>query len=119
MKRAADVSYDENHEGRRKPMKQFSAMIFAALLVMSAGSHAAGAAPQSALSLEKIMADPDWMGPAVRDAYWSADGRAVYYSLKRPGSPISDLHRMDSQSGKDQVVDAAAMSGADAAESRG
>jgi dipeptidyl aminopeptidase/acylaminoacyl peptidase len=78
---------------------------------------AAAAAPagngQPGLTLEKIMADPDWMGPAVRDAYWSADGRAVYYSLKRVGSPIVDLHRIDAAGAKDEVIDAAAMSNAD------
>ncbi|HXP65094.1 MAG TPA: prolyl oligopeptidase family serine peptidase [Steroidobacteraceae bacterium] len=78
---------------------------------------AAAAAPagngQPGLTLEKIMADPDWMGPPVRDAYWSADGRAVYYSLKRVGSPIVDLHRIDAAGAKDEVIDAAAMSNAD------
>jgi dipeptidyl aminopeptidase/acylaminoacyl peptidase len=59
------------------------------------------------------MADPDWMGPPVSDAYWSADAKAVYYSLKRAGSPIVDLHRIDASTGKDQVVDAAAMANAD------
>ena len=37
------------------------------------------------------MSDPDWIGAAVRDVYWSADGRAIYYSAKRSGSPIVDL----------------------------
>ena len=59
------------------------------------------------------MADPDWIGPPVQNAYWSADAKAVYYSLKRAGSPIVDLHRIDPSNGKDQVVDAAAMSNAD------
>jgi dipeptidyl aminopeptidase/acylaminoacyl peptidase len=97
-------------------MKNLSTMISAGALAMSAVCvwQPAKAAPQSGLSLEQIMADPDWIGPAVRDAYWSADGRAVYYSLKRSGSPISDLHRVDPLSAKDQVVDAAAMAGADA-----
>ena len=72
-----------------------------------------GAPAQTALSLEKIMADPDWIGPPVSDAYWSADAKAVYYSLKRIGSPIADLHRIDPSTGKDQVVDAAAMANAD------
>jgi len=65
------------------------------------------------LSLEKIMADPDWIGPPVRDAYWSADAKAAYYSLKRIGSPIVDLHRVDAATGTDQVVDAEAMANAD------
>jgi dipeptidyl aminopeptidase/acylaminoacyl peptidase len=97
-------------------MKKMSTVIFAGVLAAGAVCtwNAAGAAPQSGLSLEQIMADPDWIGPAVHDAYWSADGRAVYYSLKRSGSPINDLHRVDPLKGKDQVVDAAAMAGADA-----
>jgi dipeptidyl aminopeptidase/acylaminoacyl peptidase len=74
---------------------------------------AAAAPNQSGLTLEKIMADPDWIGPPVRDAYWSADGRAVYYSLKRLGKPIVDLHRIDANGNKDEVVDAAGMANAD------
>ena len=73
----------------------------------------AGSSGPSGLTLEKIMADPDWIGPPVRDAYWSADGRVVYYSLKRVGSPIVDLHRIDPPSGKDEVVAPAAMANAD------
>lgn len=59
------------------------------------------------------MADPDWIGPPVREPYWSADAKAVYYSLKRIGSPIVDLHRIELSTGKDEVVAPAAMSGAD------
>ncbi|HEX3914500.1 MAG TPA: prolyl oligopeptidase family serine peptidase [Steroidobacteraceae bacterium] len=79
---------------------------------VSLGAAATATAP-AGLSLEKIMADPDWIGPPVQNAYWSADGRSVYYSLKRIGSPIVDLHRIDASSGKDQAVDAAAMAGTD------
>lgn len=70
-------------------------------------------ASQPGISLEKIMADPDWIGPPVKEPYWSVDGRAVYYSMKRSGSPIVDLHRIELVNGKDEVVDAAAMAGAD------
>jgi hypothetical protein len=91
-------------------------VLLAGLIAIGFGSSvwsaSANAAPV-ALSLETIMADPDWIGPPVRDAYWSADGRAAYYSLKRIGSPIVDLHRLDAATGKDQVVDAAAMANAD------
>jgi dipeptidyl aminopeptidase/acylaminoacyl peptidase len=93
----------------KNSLRVISALAMAAACMWDATTAAA----QTNLSLEQIMADPDWIGPAVRDAYWSADGRAVYYSLKRSGSPISDLHRIDPLSGKDQVVDAAAMAGAD------
>ena len=84
----------------------------------SLSAPATNAAPSatpvsSSLSLEKIMADPDWIGPPVKDAYWSADAKAAYYSLKRIGSPIVDLHRVDVATAKDQVIDAEAMANAD------
>ncbi|HEY0746732.1 MAG TPA: prolyl oligopeptidase family serine peptidase, partial [Steroidobacteraceae bacterium] len=60
------------------------------------------------------MADPDWIGPSVRDPFWSADGRAVFYSLQRSGSPIIDMHRLDPVKNQDQVIDAAAMAAAEA-----
>src|SRR5271170_4303789 len=87
----------------------------AACLLALAGATAVAAAgdPQD-ITLERIMADPDWIGPAVKDAYWSADGRAVYYSLKRRGSPIVDLHRIALADHKDQAIEAKTMAGADA-----
>ena len=73
-----------------------------------------------ALTLEQIMADPDWIGPRVTHSYWSVDGRSAYYSVKRKGSPIVDLHRVDvtrgslqAASASDRVVDAPAMADAD------
>jgi dipeptidyl aminopeptidase/acylaminoacyl peptidase len=96
-------------------MKQFFALIAAAASVIATVSvgTAATALPPTSITLEKIMADPDWIGPPVRGSYWSADGRAVYYSLKRSGSPIVDLHRIDLASGKDRILDADAMADAD------
>jgi dipeptidyl aminopeptidase/acylaminoacyl peptidase len=96
-------------------MKHLLSVLAAAIFVLGfAAMGALAIAAEPGLTLEKIMADPDWIGPAVRNAYWSADGRTVYYSLKRNGSPINDLHRIDPVSNKDQVVDAAAMANADA-----
>jgi dipeptidyl aminopeptidase/acylaminoacyl peptidase len=95
-------------------MKHFLRVISALACIAGSVTLSVAEAPaQTALSLDKIMADPDWIGPPVSDAYWSADAKAVYYSLKRIGSPIVDLHRVDPASGKDQVVDAAAMANAD------
>jgi len=74
---------------------------------------AAGGAAQPQITLEKIMSDPDWIGTAVKDPYWSSDGHAVYYSAKRSGSPIFDLHRIELAGRKDQVVDPQAMARAD------
>ena len=98
-------------------MKHVSSWILCTLSLAAAISAAAPSSPEATarqgITLEQIMADPDWIGAAVKNAYWSADGRAVYYSAKRTGSPIVDLHRIEAQGGKDQVVDAAAMAEAD------
>ncbi len=97
-------------------MKHLLSVLAAAIFVL--GFAAAGAlaiaAGAGTDALKKIMADPRWIGPAVRNAYWSGRRPHAYYSLKRNGSPINDLHRIDPVSNKDQVVDAAAMANADA-----
>lgn len=65
------------------------------------------------LDLETIMANPDWMGHAVENAYWSVDGRSLYYSLKRDGSPVQDLYRVDPASGQSTKLDPSAMAQAE------
>jgi dipeptidyl aminopeptidase/acylaminoacyl peptidase len=62
----------------------------------------------SKLDLETIMANPDWMGQAVENPYWSVDGHSLYYRLKRDGSAVHDLYRVDPASGKNTRLDAAA-----------
>ena len=79
-------------------------------LSMAFANHAWAEAP---LTLEKIMADPDWIGAPVNNAYWSIDGQAVYFSQKRPGASIVDLHRITVRDGKDSVVDGAQLAVAD------
>src|SRR5262245_25369017 len=59
-----------------------------------------GAPPQPAppgdeITLEKIMADPDWIGNAPEDPFWSADSRSAYYERKRQGEKRKDLWRVD------------------------
>ncbi|MEO7324744.1 MAG: S9 family peptidase, partial [Dokdonella sp.] len=74
------------------------------------------AAPARALTIEQVMADPDWIGSPVEHAYWSVDGRSLYYTIKQKGSSIRDLHRIDLADGKDTVVDPQAMANADGGE---
>ncbi|GAA4884018.1 S9 family peptidase [Ferrimonas pelagia] len=45
------------------------------------------------LTLKQIMADPDWMGRGVSQAYWSDDSASVLYARKRSGSPLADRYR--------------------------
>jgi dipeptidyl aminopeptidase/acylaminoacyl peptidase len=65
------------------------------------------------LDLETIMANPDWVGHAVENPYWSVDGRSLYYSLKRDGSTVHDLYRVDPASGQGSKLDASAMTQAE------
>ena len=90
-------------------MQRIALVCFTSLLTLAA-------APARATTIEQAMADPDWIGPPVERAYWSVDGRAVYYSLKQKGSNVRDLHRVDLDGGKDAIVDPAAMANADGSE---
>ncbi|HJR13072.1 MAG TPA: prolyl oligopeptidase family serine peptidase [Rhodanobacteraceae bacterium] len=91
-------------------------------LLVSAGTFAA--APQDAspatasgtthkLSLEQIMADPDWIGPPVEEAYWSVDDRSIYFKLKRKGSSIRDLYRVAADGGTPEKLSDAELANAD------
>ncbi len=74
------------------------------------------AAPARAVTIDQAMADPDWIGAPVQMPYWSTDGRSVYYRLKRNGSPVRDLHRVDLAGNTDVVVDPAATANTDGAD---
>ena len=73
----------------------------------------AAAPARAELTLEQIMADPDWIGAPVEQAFWAADGSAVYYKLKRAGSPLRDLHRVNLGDGGDTALAPAALADAD------
>ena len=83
----------------------------------------AAGAQSAPLTLEQIMADPDWIAQQIElpepyeargvAPYFSVDGQSVYYRLKRSGSPLRDLHRIDLASGNDGIIDATAMAQAD------
>jgi len=45
----------------------------------------------STITLEQIMADPDWFGRAPQAWYWGDDSNTVYYQQKRLGNPLKDL----------------------------
>ena len=98
------------------------AVVALVCLLISAGASAA--APQDAssataadsaqtLTLKQIMADPDWMGPPVEGEYWGIDGRSVYFKLKRKGSSIRDLYRVDAVGGTPAKLSDAELAGAD------
>ncbi len=47
------------------------------------------------VTLERIMAHPDWIGNAPERAYWADDGNSIYYFQKRPGEEHRDLVQID------------------------
>jgi len=91
-----------------------AAALLLPLLAWPAVSVRAAEAP--ALTLEQIMADPDWIGNPPEDPYWSDDGRAVYYERERDGagSNPTDLFRLDLASGKSTRIEPAERGKADA-----
>jgi dipeptidyl aminopeptidase/acylaminoacyl peptidase len=46
--------------------------------------------PSIKLTLEQIMADPDWLGRQPEQAFWSADSKTVYYQRKQQGNENRD-----------------------------
>ncbi|MEJ5208543.1 S9 family peptidase [Denitratimonas sp. CY0512] len=44
------------------------------------------------LTLEQIMADPDWIGAPVESPFWALDGGSVIHAQKREVSPLRDLY---------------------------
>ncbi len=93
------------------------------LALLTFAAAAAQPTPTQKLTLEQIMADPDWIAgqiqvpeqfePGGSAPYFSVDGKSVYYKLKRSGSPVFDLHRIDLTDSRDAMIDAATMAGAD------
>lgn len=67
------------------------------------------------LTLEQIMAEPDWIGAPVESPFWSLDGTRVIYSLKRKGSAVRDLHALALADGVSRTLTDAELAGLDAA----
>ena len=71
---------------------------------------------QSPITLEQAMADPDWIGPPVEQAWWAWDGLHVQYELKRDGATIRDVWQQPVDGGVAVKVEGAARSELDAAQ---
>ncbi|MEM9172616.1 MAG: prolyl oligopeptidase family serine peptidase [Pseudomonadota bacterium] len=64
---------------------------------------------QQPVTLERIMADPDWIGQQPESPYWDDDGTAVFYNQKRDGEWIRDQYRVAIANGQSELVAATAM----------
>ncbi|GAB3346520.1 S9 family peptidase [Lysobacter tyrosinilyticus] len=85
------------------------------LLPLSTLLLATSAYAQTPLTLDQVMADPDWIGPPVEQAWWGWDGKQVQYLAKRDGATVRDTYRMSIEGGAPQKVDGAARAELDAA----
>jgi len=54
----------------------------------------------SKLTLNQIMANPDWMGILAKEAYWSDDSQSVYFVRQAHGAPIKDYYRQALSAGE-------------------
>ena len=84
------------------------------LLLLAATASAQTSAPP--LTIEQAMADPDWIGPAVDQAWWGWNGHQVEYLLKRNGNQIRDTFRQSLDGQPATQVEAADRATLDAAE---
>lgn len=74
------------------------------------------AQPAQPLSLEQVMADPDWIGNGVEQAWWRWDSQAVEYTRKRDGELIRDTFRQGIGDGSSAVrIDGSARAELDSA----
>ncbi len=74
------------------------------------------ATPQSQaeeLTLERIMAHPDWIGRSPESAYWGQDGRSLYFKRKREGQEIRDLYRLELKAERPTKIDGPKLGHAD------
>ncbi len=67
-------------------MRLFALPILAALWAIPA-------AASTPISLDQAMAHPDWIGTPVETAWWSWDGKEVFFKQKRAGSQLRDIYQ--------------------------
>jgi dipeptidyl aminopeptidase/acylaminoacyl peptidase len=96
----------------RNPRLRFTAASLCLLIALPAGVRPAAAANAETappLTLERIMADPDWIGNPPENAYWADDGRSLYYERERDGEGRNpkDLYRVDLAGGQTVKVEPA------------
>lgn len=59
------------------------------------GAVATNSQATDIITLQQVMADPDWFGRAPESWYWGDDSNTVYYQQKQLGTPLRDLYSLD------------------------
>lgn len=89
-----------------------SRLLFLSLFLLASSVFAQ--TPFAPLTVEQIMANPDWIGPGIRTAWWKWDSKEVQYELKRENSPVHEIYRQPLRSNTSQVVSNALLADVDA-----
>jgi len=87
-------------------MRLLALPLLAAVLALPAAAF-------TPISLDQAMAHPDWIGTPAETAWWSWDGKQVFYKQKRTGSPLRDT--FEAASGKPRLVGDAELARLDSA----
>ncbi|HET7651122.1 MAG TPA: prolyl oligopeptidase family serine peptidase [Gammaproteobacteria bacterium] len=86
-------------------IQRISCVLLGVLLAAPAAyAESPAASTSNGVTLEQIMANPDWIGHVPEGAYWSDDGKTIYYRQKRADSPLTDLYATDVASGATHEV---------------
>jgi dipeptidyl aminopeptidase/acylaminoacyl peptidase len=103
------------HSRRITALPSAGMLLLALLAAPAAFAQATPAQPAAgAITLAQAMADPDWIGPPVEDAWWAWNGAAAQYRLKREGASIRDTWSVPVAGGAPVRIDGAALAGVDA-----
>lgn len=89
-----------------------SRLLFLSLFLLASSVFAQ--TPSAPLTVEQIMANPDWIGPGIRTAWWKWDSKEVQYELKRENSPVHEIYRQPLRSNVSQIVSNALLADVDA-----
>ncbi|QSX34344.1 prolyl oligopeptidase family serine peptidase [Shewanella avicenniae] len=76
----------------------------AAVTVVAAPTLATPPVADQPLTLNQIMADPDWMGLTAEGAYWSDNGESVLFSRGKSASRLRDYYRLNIASGETEAL---------------
>ncbi len=83
-----------------RPLPLLASALMTCLLMLP-GLAAASA---DEITLERIMAHPDWLGQSPESAYWRENNRHVIFQQKREGEDIRDFYRLDVENGDIEKV---------------
>ena len=86
-------------------------LIVLPLLAALCATTASTATAATPISLDQAMAHPDWIGTPAETAWWSWDGKSVFFKQKRIGSQLRDTFQ--AIPGKPRLVADAEVAGLD------